>query len=247
MTRRTTARRGLTLLEVILSMAIFLMSIVALAELVRIGSDRALDTQQQSRATMLCQAKLDELMIGAEPMSSADFAPFPGKDDSTAERAEKDWDYKVDASQADATGLWNVRVWVKFERADGQVFESVLGRMMLDPAIRGSTLDPPPVDPSSTSPDSSTDPGGSTTNGSGAAAQTPMSGAAAASKTTTSGSTGKTASPGTGKTATPSTGRTTTPAAPAAGKAPAPTTGKSATPAPAGRGGGAGGGKGGGR
>ena len=58
-------RRGLTLLEVIVAMTIFLGSSVVIYQLMAIGNDRALDVQFYSRASTLCQSKLEELKIGA--------------------------------------------------------------------------------------------------------------------------------------------------------------------------------------
>lgn len=129
------ARAGLTLLEVVISMLILLLSLGAIGVLVRMGSDRALDVQQQSRASMLCQAKLSEIMVGAEPLSSTGYTPF---------KEDADWLYRVEATQHEASGLWSVQVWAKHERADGRVVEAQLGQLLLDPSIRGSTLDRPP-------------------------------------------------------------------------------------------------------
>lgn len=125
-------RRGITLLEVIVSMAIFLFSIVFISQLASLGSDRALDVELHSKASLLCQGKLAELMIGAEPLSSASAAPFPD---------ESDWQYEIDASDTDTAGIKRVKVTVKRESADGNVVEVSLSRMILDPALRGTTFD----------------------------------------------------------------------------------------------------------
>ena len=63
-TRRPPARH--TLLEVLGATAIFLMSIVAIGELMSSSTDQALEVQFRSRATRLCQSKLNEFAAGVE-------------------------------------------------------------------------------------------------------------------------------------------------------------------------------------
>src|SRR5262249_49552340 len=63
-------RRAFSLLEVIVAMAIFLMSIVAIGKLVSMGGERALDIEQQGEATMLAQSKLAEVVASALPLTS---------------------------------------------------------------------------------------------------------------------------------------------------------------------------------
>ena len=127
-------RRGITLLEVIVAMAIFLFSLVAIYQLASFGNARALDVKEHAKASLLCQAKLAELVIGAE-------TPFPD---------DPDWQYEVSADDGAVDGLKKVRVTVKRER-DGRVMEVSLSRMILDPARRGSTFDKLTGAPSSSS------------------------------------------------------------------------------------------------
>lgn len=164
MIRRAQRRAGMTLLEVVISVAIFLVSLIAISQLVTMGSNRALDVQQQSLATMKCQSKLAEVIIGAQSLDSNDYTSY-GDDGG--------WQWRMDASEADATGAWNVRVWVKLDRPDGRVLESHLSQVVIDPSIRGSTFDRPsdmPMSGTASGTETATDPsqGGNT--------QTPMGG-----------------------------------------------------------------------
>jgi general secretion pathway protein I len=137
--RRRRPRRGLSLLEVVVSMAILLMSAVALSQLVTFGSARALDAQQQATGTMLAQRKLAEVMIGAVPASSSGFAPFD--DDGMP-----NWQWKLDVNSNSVAGVYNVQVTIKYDSPDGSSDLQVeLGQMMFDPTQRGSSLDAPPV------------------------------------------------------------------------------------------------------
>jgi general secretion pathway protein I len=127
-------RRGLTLLEVIVAMTIFLGSSVVIYQLVAIGNDRALDVQYYSRASTLCQTKLEELKIGAEPLQGTSGQSFKEDDDSK-------WQYDIDVADGAFQGIKKVRVTVKQDRPDGHTVEVSLDALILDPTMRGSTLD----------------------------------------------------------------------------------------------------------
>jgi type II secretion system protein I len=172
MTRLHRSRRGLSLLEVVVSMAILLFSIVGLTHLINMGTDRALDVQQQSTGTMLAQRKLAEVMVGATPMGSTGFTSFE-------DEGMDEWQWKLDATQNSVNGLWNVQVTVKLETSGGRPgMEIEIGQMVLDPTLRGSSLDPQPAESmylgnGANTPSSSSSASGSTTPSNG------MSGGAA--------------------------------------------------------------------
>lgn len=138
MTRRTSqGRAGLTLLEVIVGMAIFLISVIAIMQLVLLGGERAMDVRLQTRTSIRCQSKLAEVMIGAEPLGSG------GGYTNFTDDFDKDLQWRMEATPAEASGLWIVKVWVKAELATGKIVESQLTQMVLDPSIRGTTFDQP--------------------------------------------------------------------------------------------------------
>jgi Tfp pilus assembly protein PilV len=159
-------RRALTLLEVIISMAIFMMSMVAIWQLVAIGSQRAIEVKLQSRTSMCCQAKLDEIMV-TTPLTSTGYQSF-----SDAYDANKDLQWKVETNQTTA-GLYTVTVSVKADLPSGDSLESKLSRIVLDPSTRGSTQDlpiyiapaPPTTSSSSTASGSSSGSAGGGTGG----------------------------------------------------------------------------------
>ncbi|MCS7045932.1 MAG: prepilin-type N-terminal cleavage/methylation domain-containing protein [Gemmataceae bacterium] len=130
--RRRTTRPGITLLEVVVAMTIFLFALVAIYQLSSFGNARALDTRDYHKASMLCQAKLAELIIGAEPLEPTPLTPFPGDDAG--------YQYEIDVSDSVINGLKNVVVVVRYEK-DGRTLEVSLTQAVLDPALRGSTLD----------------------------------------------------------------------------------------------------------
>jgi len=154
--RPGSSRPGLTLLEVIVALAIFLMALVAIGQLLTFASDRALDVQQRTQALLFAQRTLAEVQAGVLPLESREDVP-----------CEKDENYKwsVLAEQGQVPGLWNVSVRVVRERASHTRVEVVLSRMMLDPKQVGSTQDQPPTVQSSGSVQNST--AGSGTSGTG--------------------------------------------------------------------------------
>jgi Tfp pilus assembly protein PilV len=144
-------RPGLSLLEVVISLAILLFSIVAIMQLISMGSDRALDVQHQAIGSMLAQRKMAELMVGATPLGSSGYTAF-------TDEGMENWQWKVDATQNSINGVWNVEVSVKYEapESNGNNAPTVqLGQMVLDPTLRGSTLDAPPVQTANNSSSSS--------------------------------------------------------------------------------------------
>jgi type II secretion system protein I len=127
------SRPALTLLEVLVSLAIFLLSIGAISHLVNMSGERAIAIKRHSMAARLCQSKMAEVMMGAVPLQSQKDAAFDEDDD---------WQWSLDCSQSSlSTLLWTVTVTVKDKKNTNDGFEEVLTQMVLDPAQKGSTLD----------------------------------------------------------------------------------------------------------
>lgn len=77
----TRQRRGLTLLEVVLALAIFLAAVAALRQLTELGSRAAIQTDAQSAAVLRAETKLAELLAGVVPIAEGAggrFADAPG-------------------------------------------------------------------------------------------------------------------------------------------------------------------------
>src|SRR5437762_13392642 len=106
-------RPGMSLLEVLGATAIFLMSIVAIGELMSTSTDQALDVQYRSRATRLCQSKLNEFAAGVESVSGATSGDFEEEDG---------WSWKADVSNdGSAANLYKVQVTVSRDTSPGPV------------------------------------------------------------------------------------------------------------------------------
>src|SRR5436309_8243983 len=105
-TGKGSGRPGFSLLEVLAALAIFLISLIALGQLISITGEHALEVQQLSRASQLSQSKLAEVVSGAVSLSSQS-----GDFDE-----DLDWHFQVDAEQDPSiTGLWRIKVKVTRE------------------------------------------------------------------------------------------------------------------------------------
>src|SRR5262245_59413652 len=117
-------RRGLSLLEVLVALAIFLMSLVALTHLVGSSSRMAAEASSRSRAAHLCRSKLNEFAAGAVPMEGASDSAFED---------EPDYRWSAEVGEGSAQGLFHVTVTVRYRPDDPYPIEVSLSRMMLDP------------------------------------------------------------------------------------------------------------------
>jgi Tfp pilus assembly protein PilV len=128
--RPAAARPGMSLLEVLTALAIFLFSLIALGRLIGIGTDMAIEARDLGRGSQLAQSKLNELVTGIATLNG-DSGSFDG--------ADGDWTWSVDAeSDSTAANLWNVTVTVTHNRPDGSEFTTSLSQKVLDPNSRGT-------------------------------------------------------------------------------------------------------------
>ena len=142
--RATVQRQGITLLEVVVSLAIFLFSIVAIGYLTSQGSGRAYQTLQKTLALQLCQAKLAEASQGVLDFDNlpSGYQSYDGGDDS----ALKDFQWKITADLGTIPDLYDVQVWVQRDLQDGKLTLVTLSQKVYNPKKRGSTADKLPTD-----------------------------------------------------------------------------------------------------
>jgi len=150
-------RAGLSLLEVLVALAIFLFSLVALSRLVDVGSDRARDVQWLGQASTIAQSRVAEVLAGSIPLTSVP--------ESTCDE-DNDWSWSMNAEPDAAPGLYRVKVTVSRPQPGGGRFETVLNQMVLDPTYRGNT------DGSATGTDDATAAGTGATGATGATGTT---------------------------------------------------------------------------
>jgi hypothetical protein len=112
---------------VLLSLAIFLLCLVAIGRLVDIGTDSALDSQAQATATRLAQSKLAEVEAGAIPLDGPSAEVF---------EAEPDWQWAVEPTPANIPNLYTVTVRVSREFRN-RTFQVTMTQMVFDPRQMG--------------------------------------------------------------------------------------------------------------
>jgi len=125
-----THRKGLTLLEVILALAIFVMSLAVISKLMELGVRASQYAQLQSRAVMLAESKMGELVAGILPLDGASGDTF------TEDPA---WQWQATVSDGPVDGLKWVSITVAPASAgelrnNRERIEFTLSRWLLDPS-----------------------------------------------------------------------------------------------------------------
>jgi uncharacterized membrane protein YgcG len=157
---RERRRRGLTLLEVIVSMAIFLMSFIAIASLMSIGQTHAIEVQLQATALQKAQSKMSDVICGSEALGSQSSVPF-------TEDLTQQWTWSMDAEQdPNVANLWVVTITVSHP-LDNSVISVALTEKLVDPSIKAQWYSNQLSSLSSSSSSTGSTTSGSTTSGSG--------------------------------------------------------------------------------
>ena len=122
-------RRGLSLLEIIISVAIFMASLAAIMEGLQIGRRSELSARLQSEAVLRCETVMGEILSGVKEAASAQGNPFD--DDETG-----NWEWTAEVTEAGTTGLLQVTVLVE-HRPGGEEPNAAftLVRYMRDPQL----------------------------------------------------------------------------------------------------------------
>ncbi len=128
--RKTGGRAGITLLEVLVSVAIFLGALTTIMQLLSIGKRAEMMTRLQTEAIMRCEAKMAEVVSGVQPLDSISDEAFPDSEGSGV------WQWSLESSTADTSGLLQVTVRVRYVlQEDDEVTSFELQRYLRDPQI----------------------------------------------------------------------------------------------------------------
>jgi type II secretory pathway pseudopilin PulG len=135
------ARKGFTLLEVMLATGLLLGSVIVLAQLASIGREHANAAEDLATAEMLCQNRMNEILVGAAPLELVENEPLD----------VEDWTCTVALEPLAQPGLVALRVTVQREATPtrkARLFSLV--RWIPDPGITsGDTEDSSSSPPSS--------------------------------------------------------------------------------------------------
>ena len=96
-------RAAYSLIETMIATAILVGSTIVLAQLAGIGREHAWKADEVTRAQILCQNKLNEVLAGIEPLQPVE--------DQAFERDDQ-WTYTIQAEPLDVPGLSRVSVTV---------------------------------------------------------------------------------------------------------------------------------------
>ena len=94
-------RRGLTLLEVLLALALFLGAMTVLSQLWNGGVRASVQARLQTQAVLRCESKLNEAIAGAVPLQTTPETPF--EDDPS-------WSWRMTVDSDPQTNLLKVTV-----------------------------------------------------------------------------------------------------------------------------------------
>lgn len=130
---RKNRRSGLTLMEVMLAIAIFGLALVAIGELIRIGSLSAAAARDLTEGQRLCNNVMAEVGAGIIPPESASETPIEGSED---------WLYTIESAPLEEQeGMLRISVTVE---QDKSLFvrpaRFTLVRWMTDPAATEAAM-----------------------------------------------------------------------------------------------------------
>lgn len=119
-------RSGLTLLEVLVSTAIFLGALTAIMDIMHIGHDSRLSARMDAEAAVYCESIMGEIVSGIRPMA----------DESGSIEDQEYWRYSVTTEDAGGESLVRVNVLVE-HAVDDQIPNAYfqLTRLMRDPQL----------------------------------------------------------------------------------------------------------------
>jgi Tfp pilus assembly protein PilV len=121
------SRAGISLLEVVLALGIFLGAIAALSQLSSTGMRTAVSARLQTQAILRCESKLAELVAAIEPLDDVTDQPF--EDD-------ENWTWTLVSVAGPHADLLNLTVSVRYEGGNQQASTGYsLSRLVRDPIV----------------------------------------------------------------------------------------------------------------
>lgn len=122
------SRSGLTLLEMVLSVAIFLGALTVILEILNTGREAELMTRIETEAVMRCESKMAEVIAGIEDAVTSGSQPFPDAEDGS-------WTWQMEVMDSGISGLLQVTVTVERTVNGRQQTSFSLTRYLRDPQL----------------------------------------------------------------------------------------------------------------
>ena len=126
-------RRGFSLLEILLALAILGGSLAVLSQIIGTGADSASSARDLSLARLICQAKLAETLVSGITPVPVPSTPVASPDSSST----TPFFYAVDVAPGAIDGMLAIRVSVQAQDPDGgpALASFSLTRWIIDPAL----------------------------------------------------------------------------------------------------------------
>jgi general secretion pathway protein I len=126
-------RRGFSLLEILLALAILGGSLAVLSQIVGTGADSASSARDLALARLICQAKLAETLVSGITPVMVPSTPIASPDSSST----TPFFYAIDVAPAGLDGMLAIRVSVEAQDANGgpPLAQYSLTRWIVDPAL----------------------------------------------------------------------------------------------------------------
>ncbi|APZ91698.1 hypothetical protein [Fuerstiella marisgermanici] len=122
-------RSGLTLLEVLVSTAIFLGALTAIMQVMRVGHDSRLSARMDAECALRCESVMAEIVSGIQQPVAVSNQQFDGD-------ADENWVYSVEVGDGGGTSLLLVTVRVQYSTGeDTPISQFQLSRLMRDPQL----------------------------------------------------------------------------------------------------------------
>jgi|SRR5690606_37077923 len=128
LSRSAASRRGLTIYEVFLALALLMGALAVLSQHIAVGTRAGVGGQLQTKAAMLCQTKMAEVVGGIEPLSPVSGAELPD--------AGLGWTWTLEVASGPSPDLLSVAVTVLHSNGQENTNASfTLRRLMRDPQV----------------------------------------------------------------------------------------------------------------
>jgi general secretion pathway protein I len=124
-------RVGFSLIEVLLALTIFLLSIAAIGRLVDMGIDRQVESKLKIRGARLAQSKMADIVSGSQSQGQP-----PTSGSGTFDNDDSDFTWEATADLQTPQNLYLVQLTVKHNSKQGEPF--VLTQMVFNPLMMGS-------------------------------------------------------------------------------------------------------------
>ncbi len=153
--RRRAFRAGLSLLEVLVALAIFFLSIIVISQMVDMASRTAQKAARLTKAALHAETVMAELTAGVRQMASSGQEPIQESEEGwlvSVQTQPESWT-QTQSGVGTGFGLHLVHVTVVWQNSAGfPETEYTLARVLLDPALKQSpTFGVPSADPAASS------------------------------------------------------------------------------------------------